>query len=253
VEKIACQQRAASVRCGIGEKSRLTANGGTEKGYRLFMHVRTIGRVLTTIENQVAEITEKLAVEISGKRDPFKVLVSCILSLRTREETTREAASRLFQFISGPKDILEAGAERIESAIYPVGFWRTKTKTLQEIAAVLLRDYDGSVPSELDDLLTLPGVGRKTANLVVSVAFDEPGICVDTHVHRIMNRLGFVSTDTPEQTEWALREKLPTRYWRSVNRILVLFGRNICAPISPKCSVCNVERLCEKNGVERFR
>ena len=217
------------------------------------MDVRTIGEVLSIIEKQVAEISDELAVETSGKRDPFKVLVSCILSLRTREETTRDAASRLFQFISTPADILQSTTEKIQNAIYPVGFWKTKTKTLQQIATVLLSNHGGSVPSDLDELLTLPGVGRKTANLVISVAFDKPGICVDTHVHRIMNRLGFVATKTPEQTEWALRSKLPLEFWKRVNRLLVLFGRNICVPISPRCSTCEVKGLCERNGVKNYR
>jgi endonuclease-3 len=217
------------------------------------MDVPTIEKVIIIIERQVTDITDELVVETEGRRDPFRVLVSCILSLRTREETTSEAAERLFQFVASPKDLMETDIRDIEKSIYPVGFWKTKARTLKKIAEILLREHDGSVPSDLDELLTLPGVGRKTANLVVSVAFDKPGICVDTHVHRIMNRLGFVSTRTPEQTEWALRENLPQPYWRSVNRILVLFGRNICSPISPRCSACRVENFCEKNGVGRFR
>jgi endonuclease-3 len=224
-----------------------------EKGHQFVMDMPIIAEVLTLIEKQVAELSEELAVESTGKRDPFRVLVSCILSLRTREETTREASSRLFRIVSSPKELLEIKTEELERAIYPVGFWRTKAKTLQRISAILLKDYGGTVPGELDELLKLPGVGRKTANLVVSVAFDNPGICVDTHVHRIMNRLGFVSTHSPLQTEWALREKLPLQYWKSVNRILVLFGRNVCSPISPRCSMCRVESLCERVGVELSR
>ncbi len=144
-------------------------------------------------------------------------------------------------------------ADTIEEAIFPVGFWRRKAQTLIRISSILVSDYQSHVPSNMDDLLGLPGVGRKTANLVLSVAFDKPSICVDTHVHRIMNRLGFVRTTTPDKTEWSLRADLPKESWKKVNRILVIFGRNVCTPVSPICSICEVSSSCERVGVDKSR
>jgi endonuclease-3 len=186
-------------------------------------------------------------------RDPFRILIGCLLSLRTRDETTAPAAERLFALADTPAAMLRLPRRRIERAIFPVGFYRTKARVIQGICGELLTRFDGRVPADLDALLTLPGVGRKTANLVVTFAFGLPGICVDTHVHRIANRLGFVRTATPERTEWALRTKLPRRHWIGLNDLLVAFGQRICQPVSPHCSACPVATLCHRVGVTHSR
>jgi endonuclease III len=191
---------------------------------------------------------------VAGERgDPFRVLVACLLSLRTQDTTTGPAAARLFALADTPRAMLALSARRIERAIYPVGFYRTKARVILRLCRDLLDRFDGRVPDDIDQLLTLHGVGRKTANLVVTMGFDKPGICVDTHVHRISNRLGYVRTRTPEETETALRARLPRRYWIGYNDLLVTFGQNVCAPVSPKCSVCPVRSLCPRVGVRRAR
>ena len=186
---------------------------------------------------------------IAREKDPYKVLVSCILSLRTQDRTTGAASARLFEKADTPEKMLALDAEEIERLIYPVGFYRNKARALLAISRDLLEKYGGRVPDEIDGLLTLPGVGRKTANLVVSIGYGKPGICVDTHVHRITNRWGYVRTKAPEQTETALREKLPTRYWTQINDLLVTFGQNQCKPISPLCSTCPLFKFCDRVGV----
>ncbi len=184
---------------------------------------------------------------------PFRVLISCILSLRTQDATTAHASHRLFALADTPHAMLKLTAPRIARLIYPVGFYRTKAKVIRDICRTLMRDYDGKVPDEIDELLKLKGVGRKTANLVVTLGYRKPGICVDTHVHRISNRWGYVKTTTPEKTEFALRDKLPKRYWIEYNDLLVSFGQHLCRPISPLCSQCPVESYCDKVGVELHR
>ncbi len=186
-------------------------------------------------------------------RDPFKVLITTVLSLRTKDETTGAASQRLYNVADTPAAILELSAERISKLIYPVGFYRTKAESILKICRILLDQYDGAVPAELDTLLELPGVGRKTANLVVTLGYGKPGICVDTHVHRISNRLGYVATKTPDKTEFALRDKLPERYWIIINDLLVAFGQNLCKPVSPFCSRCPLAHLCPRNGVKHSR
>jgi endonuclease III len=185
--------------------------------------------------------------------DPFRVLIACILSLRTQDTTTAPAAARLFAVAATPADMLKLPASRIAKLIYPVGFYRTKARVILGICRDLLERFGGRVPDTIDELLTLNGVGRKTANLVVTMGFGKPGICVDTHVHRISNRLGYVRTKSPEETEMALRARLPRRFWIDYNDLLVGFGQNICAPISPKCSVCPVRPLCRRVGVTTSR
>ena len=186
-------------------------------------------------------------------RDPFKVLISCILSLRTQDGTTREASKRLFAMASSPKEMLGLAGPQIERAIYPVGFYRTKTRTILGICQALQDHYGGGVPEDIPELLKLKGVGRKTANLVVTLGYGKPGICVDTHVHRITNRWGYVRTTSPEKTEFALRRKLPPRYWIEFNDLLVSFGQNLCRPISPFCNSCPMERYCDQRGVRHKR
>jgi endonuclease-3 len=184
---------------------------------------------------------------------PFTVLISCILSLRTQDKTTNAASQRLFAIASTPEAILAVPAKIIEKAIYPVSFYRVKTKSIHAISEQLLARFGGEVPSNLEELLGLPGVGRKTANIVVTLGFRKPGIAVDTHVHRISNRLGYVRTKSPDDTEMALRKKLPPRYWVTFNDLLVTYGQNLCKPISPFCSRCRIARYCKRVGVTLSR
>jgi endonuclease-3 len=181
------------------------------------------------------------------------VLIACILSLRTQDRTTDAAADRLFALADTPRAMLEVPVRRIEGTIYPVGFYRTKARTIHRICADLLERFGGRVPDRIDALLTLPGVGRKTANLVVTMGYRKYGICVDTHVHRISNRFGYVRTRTPDETENALRATLPRRYWIGYNDLLVGFGQNVCTPISPRCSTCPVHAFCRRVGVTTSR
>lgn len=185
--------------------------------------------------------------------DPFRVLVSCLLSLRTKDETTGPAARRLFALADTPSTLAALAEDTIARAIHPVGFYRTKARTLRDLSRVLLERYGGVVPDDLDELLTLKGVGRKTANLVLTQGFGKPAMCVDTHVHRISNRWGYVRTATPHATEMALRRKLPRSYWGDYNDLLVAFGQTICKPTSPLCSRCPIAVYCPRRGVIRHR
>ncbi len=186
-------------------------------------------------------------------KDPFQILISCLLSLRTKDEVTGKASARLLSRARTPQQFLSLSLATIRKLIYPVGFYRTKARRIHQICRHLLGRFRGKVPSTLEELLTLPGVGRKTANLVLTVGFRKLGICVDTHVHRVSNRLGYVKTRNPYETEMALRAKLPRRYWIRYNDLLVSFGQSICRPISPWCSRCPVERSCAKVGVIQSR
>jgi endonuclease-3 len=186
-------------------------------------------------------------------QSPFRILISTLLSLRTRDTLTAVVSPRLFAVADTPEAMLELPEEQIAQLIYPVGFYRTKARTIRQICERLLDEHGGAVPSDLDTLLALPGVGRKTANLVVTAGFGLPGICVDTHVHRITNRWGYVQTKTPEETEFALRTRLPREYWLEINGLLVTLGQNICHPTSPRCSACPVAAYCERIGVTRSR
>src|SRR5208337_1670730 len=182
-------------------------------------------------------------------RDPFKVLISCLLSLRTQDKTTGEASERLFALASVPEVLAGLPVKTIEKAIYPVGFYRVKAQRVKAISAEIMKRYGGKVPDTIEELLTLKGVGRKTANLVVTLGYDKPGICVDTHVHRIFNRWGILETRTPIQTEFTLRDVLHERYWKEVNGVIVAFGQGICRPISPRCSQCHIRDYCNRVGV----
>jgi endonuclease-3 len=186
-------------------------------------------------------------------RDPFRILISCLLSLRTKDKTTGEASRRLFALAHTPAAMLALPRRTIERAIYPVGFYRTKAKSIHQICRRLLDVHGGKVPDSIEELVTLPGVGRKTANLVVTVGYRKPGICVDIHVHRISNRWGYVETKTPAQTEDALRRTLPKRYWITFNDLLVPYGQNLCQPVSPFCSRCKLSEYCDRVGVTRSR
>lgn len=184
-------------------------------------------------------------IKLVTNRDAYKILISTMLSLRTKDSTTRDASMRLFEKAGNPKDMLKLSEEEIAKLIYPVGFYRVKAKNILEVSQTIIDDYNGKVPDEIDELLKLRGVGRKVANLVITEAFDKYGICVDTHVHRISNRFGYVSTKKPEQTEFALRKKLPKKYWRVYNDTLVIYGQNLCKPINPLCNQCNVSKYCD--------
>jgi endonuclease-3 len=184
---------------------------------------------------------------------PFKVLVSCIISLRTRDEVTALASKRLFERADTPDAMQSVPVDTVAGLIYPAGFYRNKALQIVEISKRLMGEFGGMVPDEIDELLKLKGVGRKTANLVVTLGFGKPGICVDTHVHRICNRWGYVSTTSPDKTETALRKKLPAEYWIEINDLLVAFGQNHCHPLSPRCSVCRLAVMCAKVGVGASR
>jgi endonuclease-3 len=190
---------------------------------------------------------------VERRRDPFRLLVACVISLRTKDEVTAQASARLFEVASTPVALAKLPERRIAKLIFPAGFYNTKAKQIREIARRIARDHGGQVPAERDALLALPGVGRKTANLVLGLGFGIPAICVDTHVHRISNRLGLVHTETPEQTEHALEEVLPKRLWVEINDLLVTFGQNVCQPVSPRCSVCPLAERCPRTGVLRHR
>jgi endonuclease-3 len=185
--------------------------------------------------------------------DPFRVLISTVLSLRTKDETTAAASRKLFKLADNPSDMLKLSEKEIIKAIYPVGFYKTKAKNIKSICRDLTSKYDSKVPDDIDELLKFKGVGRKTANLVVTLGYNKPGVCVDTHVHRISNRLGYIKTKDPLETEMALRKKLPKKYWIDYNSLLVSFGQHLCRPISPFCSRCPVIKFCDRVGVLKSR
>jgi endonuclease III len=186
-------------------------------------------------------------------RDPFLVLISCILSLRTKDAVSLAASQRLFAHAQNPKKLLALSSELIEKLIYPTGFYRQKTKQMKALSALLLEKYDGNVPNTEKELLQLPGVGPKTAALTLSMGFNIPAICVDTHVHRVSNRLGLVATKNVAETEQQLKKLLPKKYWSEFNSLIVMWGQNICVPVSPKCSMCPLLPLCPQIGVVRHR
>lgn len=208
--------------------------------------------VLQAEATQWADTALTVVAETMG-HDPFKILIGCLLSLRTKDETTGPAAARLFALAGTAETMLQLPLERIEQAIYPVGFYRTKARMILDICRALVEQHAGKVPDRIEALLGLKGVGRKTANLVLALGFQKPAICVDTHVHRISNRWGYVRTKTPKETEARLRRKLPRAYWLVYNDLLVAFGQNICKPISPLCRQCPLQAICPKVGVARHR
>lgn len=194
-----------------------------------------------------------VSVIANDKEDPFRVLVSTVISLRTKDEVTLRAAQRLFSKAATPARLAALSREEIEKLIYPAGFYRTKARNLKTIAEILITEYRSRVPDEEAKLLALPGVGRKTANLVLNLGYGIPAICVDTHVHRISNRMGWVVTRTPEETEFALMKILPRKYWIEINELLVRFGQQLCRPIGPFCSRCPLTGHCNRAGVKRSR
>jgi endonuclease III len=197
-----------------------------------------------------APIVDLIKVETG---DPFRILVATILSARTKDDTTSVVCGRLFKVVRKPHDFDRFSQADVEKLIHPVGFFHTKAKHLKQLPDVLDREFGGVIPDTIDELCRLPGVGRKTANLVVAMAFDKPAICVDVHVHRICNRLGLLKTKTPLETEMKLREILPKRYWKTWNSYLVSYGQTLCAPIGPHCSQCVIPEFCPRLGVSRSR
>ena len=179
--------------------------------------------------------------------DPYLVLIACILSLRTNDRTTYPATLRMLELAKTPHDMKSVDTKDLSKAIYPVGFYENKAEQIIELSRQIDEELDGRVPDEIDELCKFKGVGRKTANLVLSRGFNKPAICVDVHVHRIFNRLGYVKTKTPEETEFALREKLPIKHWIDINTLLVTHGQNVCKPIKPNCKECPIEEFCAKN------
>lgn len=212
--------------------------------------VAVMGRVLEVLDRTYTD--HPMADVTQG--DAYKVLISCLLSLRTKDEVTMPASLRLFKLADTPERMVQLTVEQIQKAIYPVGFYRNKSLTLIDVSRDILARYEGAVPKTIEELLTLKGVGRKTANLVVGLGHHLPAVCVDTHVHRISNRLGFIATNTPDETENVLRETLPMKYWPIVNRVLVRHGQETCKPIGPRCDICPVLGDCQqREAVPRKR
>jgi len=210
-------------------------------------------KVIQLIENQLKQFNIGWLKERNKKEEPYRVLVSCVLSLRTKDPVTEEAAKRLFKGANSPFEMIKFSTRKIERLIYPVGFYRQKAKYIKELSKKLINDFQGRVPANLEDLLKLKGVGIKTANLVLGRGFGIPAICVDTHVHRIANRIGWIKTNNPKETEEKLKVIIPKNYWIRINYLLVSFGQRICLPVSPFCSRCFVNKFCKRKGVKRNR
>jgi len=208
-----------------------------------------ISEVLSIVRKTVSKF-ERPAVSVVADGDPFKVLIATILSARTKDEVTIKASRKLFSAADNPYDMIKLGEKKISELIYPVGFYRNKAKNIVQICKELIEKYGSKVPDTMEELLKLKGVGRKTANLVLILGYDKMGICVDTHVHRITNRWGYVKTKTPEETEMELRKKLPKKHWKEINELLVSFGQHICKPVKPQCNTCPIEKLCPKIGLK---
>ncbi len=204
-----------------------------------------IDKVVTTLEKAKQPQSEFVKLMDSFK-DPYIVLIACILSLRTNDRTTYPATLRMLKLAKTPQEMMGVKQEDLEKAIYPVGFYKNKAGQIIELSKILVEKYGGKVPCDIEKLCEFRGVGRKTANLVLSEGFNKPAICVDVHVHRIFNRLGYLKTKTPEETEFTLREKLPQKYWIPINSLLVTHGQNVCKPIKPLCDKCPVEKYCDK-------
>jgi len=213
-----------------------------------------IHKIIAVLREAVRDWKTPIVTQVAIEyKNPFYILISTVLSLRTKDEVTAKASQRLFSIAKTPLEMMQLSVEEIEEAIYPVGFYHNKARTIKEVCKILVEKYNGNVPDNLDELLELKGVGRKTANLVITLGYNKPGICVDTHVHRISNRLGYVKTKTPEETEFSLRGKLPKEYWIEYNDLLVTLGQTICHPISPRCSKCPIAKYCDRVGVKYSR
>jgi endonuclease III len=215
---------------------------------------QAIAKILKILEKHLPDWDMPIVSALADDHaDPFLLLISTLLSLRTKDEVTAKASDRLFRLADTPVKMLAIPEETIARTVFPVGFYRTKARTIHSVCRDLIDRFGGRVPDTMEDLLSLKGVGRKTANLVLSLGYGKDGICVDTHVHRISNRLGYVRTKTPGETEQALRAKLPVRWWIRYNTLMVAFGRTVCKPVSPLCSQCPVGPFCDRVGVSRSR
>jgi len=213
----------------------------------------SIFSLLEKWRDDVSSVDPSVTTIAENYHDPWAVLVSTILSLRTKDEVTLITSERLLKKAATPFELIKIKTETIEKLIYPVGFYRNKANSLKKIADILISKYNGNVPNTMDELLALPGVGRKTANLVLTEGFDLDGLCVDIHVHRISNRCGWLNSKNPDETEMILREILPVKYRKRINYLLVLYGQRLCRPVSPFCSHCVISKLCQRVGVERTR
>lgn len=210
------------------------------------MNNRQIGDFVKDLKEAKQPLSE-FGKLMENFHDPFLVLISCILSLRTNDNTTYPATLRMLKLGKTPNDFANCDVKELEKAIYPVGFYANKAKQIVELSKELVEKYDSKVPNDIEELCKFNGVGRKTANLTIAKGFNEPAICVDVHVHRIFNRMGYVKTKTPDETEMVLREKLPKKFWIDINTLLVTHGRNVCKPIKPMCNKCPVSQYCDKN------
>ena len=206
--------------------------------------VADIDAIVTTLQNAKQPQSDFVKLMDSFK-EPYLVLIACILSLRTNDRTTYPATLRMLKLAKTPDEMMKVSVEDLEKAIYPVGFYKNKAGQIIELSKKLVEEYDGKVPCDIEELCKFKGVGRKTANLVLSEGFNEPAICVDVHVHRIFNRLGYLKTKTPEETEFELRKKLPKKYWIPINSLLVTHGQNVCKPIKPNCALCPIREYCK--------
>lgn len=206
------------------------------------MDIANIVRLLKAAKQPQSDFVQLM----DSFKDPYIVLISCILSLRTNDRTTYPATLRMLELGKTPEEISKIDVEKLAETIYPVGFYKNKAEQIVELSKILVEKYDSKVPDEIDELVKFKGVGRKTANLVLSEGFNKPAICVDVHVHRIFNRLGYIKTKTPEESEFALREKLPKKFWIDINSLMVTHGQNVCKPIKPLCNICPIEKYCQK-------
>ena len=212
-----------------------------------------VDEVVRILKKETKKYIIPIVTKVAGKEDPFLVLISCLISLRTKDDVTSKASAKLFRLAKTPKGMAGLSIKQIEEAIYPAGFYITKARRIRQISKELVEDHGSKVPDEINELLKFKGVGRKTANLVVTLGYGKPGICVDTHVHRISNRLGYVKTRNPFETEMALRKKLPSKHWLIYNDLLVTWGQNVCNPVSPWCSKCPIKKYCRRIGVQKSR
>lgn len=218
------------------------------------MIVQDIPKVFTILGEEYHKHTAPVAELVKARtNDPFHILVATILSSRTRDETTAKVCEKLFKKVKIADDLEKLNVKELEKLIKPIGFFRTKAKMLHNLPSVLRKKFNGKIPDEIEKLCELPGVGRKTANLVVAVAFNKPAICVDVHVHRICNRLGLLKTKSPFETEMILRKILPRKYWIKWNGYLVSYGQTICKPINPLCHICHIAKWCDRIEVKRLR
>lgn len=210
------------------------------------MNISKIVEILKEAKQPQSDFVKLMETFHKVENGPYLVLISCILSLRTNDKTTYPATLKMLKLGKNPAELAAADVEQLAQAIFPVGFYKTKAEQIIELSKILVEKYNSVVPDEIDELVKFKGVGRKTANLVLSRGFNKPAICVDVHVHRIFNRLGYIKTKTPEETEFALRKKLPKNFWIDINTLLVTHGQNVCKPIKPLCDICPIEKYCQK-------